>query len=63
MERHIGRRTVFTAAQVAISVIALASVAQAASPVTVLDIRVFPESIAATSHGTLIIAGSEKGII
>jgi hypothetical protein len=63
MERHIGRRTVFTAAQVAISVIALASVAQAASPVTVLDTRVFPESIAATSDGTLLIAGSEKGII
>jgi sugar lactone lactonase YvrE len=63
MARHIGRRLVFTAARVAISMIALASVAKAASPVTVPDTRVFPESITATSDGTLLIAGSEKGII
>jgi outer membrane protein assembly factor BamB len=37
--------------------------AEAASPVTVNDTRVFPESISATSDGTLLIAGSEKGII
>jgi hypothetical protein len=40
-----------------------ATIAQAASKVTVLDTRVFPESISATSDGTLLIAGSEKGII
>jgi len=63
MARHVGRRMAFTAAQLAISVIVLASAAQAASPVTVPDTRVFPESITATSDGTLLIAGSEKGIV
>jgi len=63
MACRIGRRIVFTAAQLAISVIALAAVAEAASPVTVADTRVFPESITVTSDGTLLIAGSEKGII
>jgi sugar lactone lactonase YvrE len=62
MAYHTGRRIVF-ASQLIISVIALASVAQAASPVTVTDTRVFPESISVTSDGTLLIAGSEKGII
>jgi hypothetical protein len=52
-----------TIAQIAISAIVLASSAKAASPVAVPDTRVFPESIAATSDGTLLIAGSEKGII
>jgi hypothetical protein len=47
----------------AAAILALASTAQAASPVTVSDTRVFPESISATSDGTLLIAGSEKGII
>jgi hypothetical protein len=60
MFRHIH---LITAAQLAISAIALVSVAEAASPVTVADTRVFPESITATSDGTLLIAGSEKGII
>ncbi len=60
---HLGRRIVVTAAQLTVSVIALASVAQAASPVTVPDTRVFPESISVTSDGTLLIAGSEKGVI
>jgi len=60
---HVGRRIAFAAAQLAISALALASVAGAASPVTVPDSRVFPESITATSDGTLLIAGSEKGII
>jgi sugar lactone lactonase YvrE len=63
MAFHFGRRIVVTAAQLAISVIALASGAEAASPVTVPDTRVFPESITVTSDGTLLIAGSEKGII
>jgi hypothetical protein len=31
--------------------------------VTVPDTRVFPESITVTSDGTLLISGSEKGII
>ena len=52
-----------TAAGFAVSVLALASAAQAASPVSVADTRVFPESISVTSDGTLLIAGSEKGII
>ena len=63
MTHHVGRRIAFAAAQLAISALALASVAGAASPVTVPDSRVFPESITATSDGTLLIAGSEKGII
>jgi hypothetical protein len=63
MAHHTGRRIVFTAAQAAMSLLALVSFAQAASPVTVPDTRVFPESITATSDGTLLIAGSEKGII
>jgi hypothetical protein len=63
MAYHTGCRIVFTAAQLAVSFIALASVAEAASPVTVQDTRVFPESISVTSDGTLLIAGSEKGII
>jgi hypothetical protein len=33
------------------------------APVTVSDTRVFPESISATSDGTLLIAGSEKDIM
>jgi sugar lactone lactonase YvrE len=57
------RRIVFAVAQLAVSVVALATIAEAASPVTVSDTRVFPESITATSDGTLLIAGSEKGII
>ncbi len=63
MVQHAGRRVIFAAAQAVVAVIALASVARAASPVTVPDTRVFPESITATSDGTLLIAGSEKGII
>jgi hypothetical protein len=60
---NIGRRIVSTAAQLAFAAVALASAAQAASPVNVADTRVFPESISVTSDGTLLIAGSEKGII
>src|ERR1700691_4448624 len=63
MAYHIGRGFVLTAVQLAISAIALSSFAEAASPVTVTDTRVFPESISVTSDGTLLIAGSEKGII
>lgn len=55
----ISRRFAFVAA----AVVGLASSAQAASPVTVPDTRVFPESISVTSDGTLLIAGSEKGVI
>ena len=60
MVRHLGRSIVTTAAQLAISVVALASIAQAESPVNVPDTRVFP---GVTSDGTLLIARSEKGII
>lgn len=63
MAHHIARRIVVTVAQLAISAVAAASVASAGSPVTVPDTRVFPESISVTSDGTLLIAGSEKGII
>ncbi len=63
MSDHRVRRIVFAAAQLAVSAVALASIAQAASPVTVPDTRVFPESVTVTSDGTLLIAGSEKGII
>lgn len=63
MAYPIGRRVGLAAAQLAISAIALAGGAEAASPVTVSDTRVFPESISVTSDGTLLIAGSEKGII
>jgi hypothetical protein len=63
MRRRVGGRIVLTFAQLAISVIALAGVAVAASPVIVADSRVFPESISVTSDGTLLVAGSEKGII
>jgi hypothetical protein len=63
MAYHTGSRFVVTAAQMVASLVALASVAEAASPVTVADTRVFPESISVTSDGTLLIAGSEKGII
>jgi outer membrane protein assembly factor BamB len=63
MKCHVGRKAVFTVAPLVMSAIALASAAQAASPVTVADTRVFPESISVTSDGTLLIAGSEKGII
>jgi len=54
---------VFTATQLAISIVALASVEQAESPVNVPDTQVFPESISVTWDGTLLIAGSEKGFI
>jgi hypothetical protein len=63
MAYDIGRKIASPAASWAISLTALATIAQAASPVTVADTRVFPESISATSDGTLLIAGSEKGII
>jgi sugar lactone lactonase YvrE len=63
MTHHVGRRLAFTVAPLVTSVIALAAIAEAASPVTVADTRVFPESISVTSDGTLLIAGSEKGII
>jgi sugar lactone lactonase YvrE len=58
-----GHRTSFATALLAASIVALASAAQAESPVAVPDTRVFPESISVTSDGTLLIAGSEKGII
>jgi hypothetical protein len=63
MVPDICRKIVCAAAQLAISAVALASVAQAASPVNVADTRVFPESISVLADGTLLIAGSEKGII
>ncbi len=67
MAYHVGRKIASSAASSAaswaISLTAFATIAQAASPVTVADTRVFPESISATSDGTLLIAGSEKGII
>jgi hypothetical protein len=63
MMYRIGRRIVSTAAGCAVSLTLFTAIAQAASPVTVSDTRVFPESISATSDGTLLIAGSEKGII
>jgi hypothetical protein len=63
MVHDICRRIICAAAQLAISAVALASIAEAASPVNVADTRVFPESISVTSDGTLLIAGSEKGII
>src|SRR5215470_3403776 len=63
MAHHVDHRVALTVAQLAISFIALGSVAEAASPVTVADTRVFPESISVTSDGTLLIAGSEKGIV
>jgi hypothetical protein len=63
MAYHIGRKIASSTASWAISLTAFATIAQAASPVTVADTRVFPESISATSDGTLLIAGSEKGII
>jgi sugar lactone lactonase YvrE len=59
----LARRIISIAAQLAASALPLASSAHAASPVTVADTRVFPESISVTSDGTLLIAGSEKGII
>jgi hypothetical protein len=63
MTYDVGRRILSTAARLAISLTTFTAVAQAESPVTVSDTRVFPESISATSDGTLLIAGSEKGII
>jgi sugar lactone lactonase YvrE len=63
MAYDIGRKIASSAASWAVSLTAFATIAQAASPVTVSDTRVFPESISATSDGTLLIAGSEKGII
>jgi hypothetical protein len=63
MKCRFGRKSVFGAAQFALLITALGSVAEAAPPVTVTDTRVFPESITVTSDGTLLIAGSEKGII
>jgi sugar lactone lactonase YvrE len=63
MKCHVGRRAVFAVAPLVISAITFAAAAEAASPVTVADTRVFPESISAISDGTLLIAGSEKGII
>jgi hypothetical protein len=56
-------RLISSAARLAIGGLALTSVAHAASPVSVPDTRVFPESISVTSDGMLLIAGSEKGII
>jgi hypothetical protein len=56
-------RLILSAARLAIGGLALTSIAHAASPVSVPDTRVFPESISVTSDGTLLIAGSEKGII
>lgn len=50
------------ASAVAASVVA-PSPLWAAEPVAVPDTRVFPESISVTSDGTLLIAGSEKGIV
>ena len=50
------------AAAVAASAVAVHP-ARASEPVSVPDTRVFPESIAVTSDGTLLIAGSEKGIV
>jgi hypothetical protein len=61
MKHRVG--TVLAVAQLAVSMIALPPLANAASAVTVPDTRVFPESISVTSDGTLLIAGSEKGII
>jgi sugar lactone lactonase YvrE len=58
----IGRR-IIAAAALAVSAVALAAAAEPASPVSVPDTRVFPESISVTSDGTLLIAGSEKGVI
>jgi sugar lactone lactonase YvrE len=63
MVHDIRRDIVATAAQLAISAVVLTSVAEAASPVTVNDTRVFPESLSVTSDGTLLISGLEKGII
>ena len=56
-------RDVSSGVRLAVCGLALASAAHAASPVNVPDTRVFPESISVTSDGTLLIAGSEKGII
>jgi hypothetical protein len=56
-------KVVLSAVRLAVCGVALASAAHAASPVNVPDTRVFPESISVTSDGTLLIAGSEKGII
>jgi hypothetical protein len=63
MARQVGHKIVVAATQLAISVMAIATAAHAASLVTVSDTRVFPESISVTSDGTLLIAGSEKGTI
>jgi hypothetical protein len=52
-----------SAVRLAICGLALTSAAHAASPVDVPDTRVFPESISVTSDGTLLIAGSQRGII
>ena len=56
-------KVVPSAVRLAACSLALASAAHAASPVNVPDTRVFPESISVTSDGTLLIAGSEKGIV
>jgi hypothetical protein len=63
MARQVGHEIVVAATRLGIWVMALAAAAHAASLVTVPDTRVFPESISVTSDGTLLIAGSEKGII
>ena len=63
MAYHMRWKVVRSAVGLAICGVALASTARAASPVNVPDTRVFPESISVTSDGTLLIAGSEKGII
>jgi sugar lactone lactonase YvrE len=60
---HRGRKIILILAHIAVWMTAMAPIAKAASPVTVPDTRVFPESITATSDGTLLIAGSEKGTI
>ncbi len=63
MAYHLRCRVIPSAVRGAICGLALTSAAHAASPVNVPDTRVFPESISVTSDGTLLIAGSEKGII
>jgi hypothetical protein len=61
--KDFARKMISAAAWIALSAVAAATAVEAASPVTVKDTRVFPESITATSDGTLLISGLEKGII
>jgi hypothetical protein len=63
MAYDIGREIASSAASWVISLTAFATIARAASPATISGTRVFPESVSATSDGTLLIAGSEKGIM